>query len=74
MQRREHIPEPWPSFLEALDREARKETRLDCMGGFVVAQLYGFERETADLDVLQIAPGEQRKRLLEIGKQGGAPT
>ena len=66
------IPEPWRSFLEALDAAATEETRLDCMGGFVVTQLYGFARETADLDVLQIAPGEQRTSLLEIGKQGGA--
>ena len=72
MQRREQIPEPWRSFLGELDREAAEETRLDCMGGFVVTQLYGFARETADLDVLQIAPGEQRSRLFEIGKQGGA--
>lgn len=72
MQRREQIPEPWRSFLGELDREAAGETRLDCMGGFVVTQLYGFARETADLDVLQIAPGEQRGRLFEIGKQGGA--
>ena|SRR5579863_4333184 len=72
MPRREPIPEPWRSFLAELDREAAEETRLDCMGGFVVTQLYGFARETADLDVLQIAPGEQRGRLFEIGKQGGA--
>src|SRR6266478_7375450 len=66
------IPEPWKSFLGELDREAAEETRLDCMGGFVVTQLYGFARETADLDVLQIAPGEQRARLFELGKQGGS--
>lgn len=66
------IPEPWSSFLEALDGAATDETRLDCMGGFVVTQLYGFARETADLDVLQIAPGEQRTSLFEVGKQGGA--
>ena len=71
MARRDEIPEPWRSFLGELDREAAEETRLDCMGGFVVTQLYGFARETADLDVLQIAPGEQRKRLFELGKQGG---
>ena len=71
MQRREQIPEPWRSFLGELDREAAEETRLDCMGEFVVTQLCGFARETADLDALQIAPGEQRRRLFEIGKQGG---
>jgi hypothetical protein len=72
MQRIEEIPEPWKSFLDELDRCATEETRLDCMGGFVVTQLYGFSRATADLDVLTIAPSEQRSRMLEIGAQGGA--
>ena len=30
------IPEPWRSFLGELDQQATEETRLDCMGGFVV--------------------------------------
>jgi hypothetical protein len=72
MPRTEELPEPWKSFLRELDNAAQEETRLDCMGGFVVTQLYGFSRETADLDVLQIAPREQRGRLFELGKQGGA--
>ena len=50
------VPEPWDSFLRELDEKAAEETRLDCMGGFVVTQLYGFSRETSDLDVLVIAP------------------
>lgn len=65
------IPEPWNSFLKELDEKATEETRLDCMGGFVVTQLYGFSRETADLDVLVIAPKEQLKPLLEFARQGG---
>jgi len=32
------VSEPWHSFLGELDREAREETRLDCMGGFVANQ------------------------------------
>jgi hypothetical protein len=60
------MPEPWHCFLKELDREATAETRLDCMGGFVVTLLYGFSRATADLDVLLIAPREQRAPLLEL--------
>jgi hypothetical protein len=60
------------SFLLELDRAATGETRLDCMGGFVVTLLYGLPRATADLDVLLIAPGEQREPLLELGVRGGA--
>jgi hypothetical protein len=65
------IPEPWDSFLGELDKRATGETRLDCMGGFVVTLLHGFSRETADLDVLLIAPRDHLKPLLELGRQGG---
>jgi Nucleotidyltransferase of unknown function (DUF6036) len=65
------VPSPWRSFLEELDQRAIEETRMDCMGGFVVTVLYGFSRETSDLDVLVIAPREQRTPLLALGAQGG---
>ncbi len=71
MQPSKKIPEPWDSFLRELDQGATQETRLDCMGGFVVTVLYGFSRETSDLDVLVIAPGDQRAALVELGRQGG---
>jgi hypothetical protein len=64
-------PEPWRSFLEELDQRAREETHLACMGGFVVTLLYGFSRETSDLDVVLIAPREQGAPLLELGAPGG---
>jgi len=67
-----HVPEPWHSFLSELDREATEETRLDCLGGFVVTLHYGLPRATADLDVLVIAPKEQRAPLLELGVRDGA--
>src|ERR1700693_869162 len=65
------VPEQWRSFLEELDQGTTEEIRLDCMGGFVVTVLYGFSRETSDLDVLLIAPREQGRPLLELGAQGG---
>jgi len=68
----EQILEPWDAFLKDLDGHALEETRLDCMGGFVVTTLYGFSRATADLDVLLIAPQEQRMPLLDVGARGGA--
>jgi len=45
---------------------------MDCMGGFVVTQCYGFSRETADLDALVIAPRDQGAALLELGRRGSA--
>lgn len=65
------IPEPWRSFLSALDGAATVETRLECLGGFVLSQLYELPRPTADLDSLLITPSDQRKELLALGRQGG---
>ena len=64
------IPEPWLSFLLELDSAVETEIRLDCMGGFVVTMVYGFSRPTADLDVLEIAPREAGKAMLELGCTG----
>jgi hypothetical protein len=64
-------PEPWHSFLRELDERAKQETRMVCMGGFVVTLLYGFSRTTADLDILLIAPQEERSALMEAGIRGG---
>lgn len=67
----ESIPEPWLSFLRELDSVAREEVRLDCMGGFVVTTVYGFSRPTGDLDVLEIAPRDAGRAMLELGMRGG---
>jgi hypothetical protein len=66
------IPEPWFSFLRELDSAVREEVRLNCMGGFVVTMVYGFSRPTGDLDVLEIAPRDAGRRILELGRRGGA--
>lgn len=67
----EGVPEPWLSFLHELDSAVHEEVRLDCMGGFVVTMVYGFSRPTGDLDVLEIAPREAGRAMLELGMQGG---
>ena len=36
-----------------------------------MTMVYGFSRPTADLDVLEIAPREAGKAMLELGVQGG---
>jgi hypothetical protein len=64
------IPEPWRSFLLALDEIATAPVDFHCIGGFVVTRKYGFQRETSDLDVLSIAPGVQRGDLLKKGARG----
>jgi hypothetical protein len=52
----DQVPDPWRSFLAELDRMAPSVVRLDCIGGFVVTMLYGLDRTTGDVDVLEIAP------------------
>jgi len=34
--------------------------------------VYGFSRPTADLDVVEIAPRDAARAMLELGMQGGA--
>jgi len=65
------MPEPWLSFLRELDSTVSEEVRLDCMGGFVITMVYGFSRPTGDLDVLEIAPREASRPMLELGMEGG---
>lgn len=74
MPSKQSIPDPWLSFLRELDAVVHVETRLDCMGGFVVTLVYGFSRPTADLDVLEIAPREAAKPMLDVGMKGGPST
>jgi hypothetical protein len=62
--------EPWHSFLKELDALASQEVHFQCLGGFVVTQLYGFKRTTSDVDVLSITPIEQRWDLLNEGGKG----
>jgi hypothetical protein len=52
----DHIPEPWFSFPQELNALVTETVRMDCIGGFVVTMLYGLNRTTADVDVLEIAP------------------
>lgn len=45
--------------------------RMDCIGGFVVTQLYGLERSTADVDVVELAPRDASNTLMNLAFQGG---
>jgi hypothetical protein len=71
MPQPEAIPEPWFSLLRALDNIAAEPVRLDCIGGFVVTMLYGLDRPTADVDVLEIAPPSAADAFAEVAMLGG---
>jgi hypothetical protein len=64
-------PDPWDSFLKDLDAAVGETTRLDCIGGFVVAHFYGLGRATADVDVIEIAPNQAAERITAVGLRGG---
>ncbi len=63
--------EPWHAFLSDLDEILQSPARLDCIGGFVVTQLYGLDRPTADVDVIELAPREAVDTIMQVAMQGG---
>lgn len=65
-------PQPWDSFLKELDSSVDTIVRLDCIGGFVVTQMYGLDRPTADVDVVELAPRAAAEKIVDLGIQGGA--
>ena len=65
-------PEPWNSFLKELDSAVDTIIRLDCIGGFVVTQMYGLDRPTADVDVVELAPRNAAETIMNLGVRGGS--
>jgi hypothetical protein len=64
-------PEPWDAFFTDLDSALNAPARLDCIGGFVVTQLYGLNRPTANVDFIELVPRDaaderdiQRNRVI----------
>ncbi len=43
---------PWGLFLRDVDLRLQQETKLYCLGGFVLQVLYDVPRVTGDLDYL----------------------
>ena len=60
-------PEPWHSFLQELDDGIDEAALLVCIGGFVVTQLYGLERSTLEVDVIELAPRTASDKLMRHG-------
>lgn len=63
-------PEPWYSFLNEIDEFLDMPVQFHCLGGFVVTQLYGLARPTADVDTLTITPLEQAVILIQKAGKG----
>ena len=70
------LPPPWDKFLREVDAQLPEEVHLVCIGGFVLAALYGFPRPTDDLDYVSNIPKQASELIEEIaGKNSAlAPT
>jgi hypothetical protein len=68
MPKLEELPSPWPAFLRELDQALSCPVELHCLGGFVLAVLYGLPRPTDDLDYVSIIP---RDSFAEIDRLAG---
>lgn len=66
------MPEPWKSFLAEVDDTLEEVTEFHCIGGFVIAMLYNFERETSDLDFISCVPRENEDGLYELAGKGSS--
>lgn len=64
--------EPWQSFLFDLDALLEQPVDLHCIGGFAISQYFGFARETADLDVLNVIPQPMRDTVAAAAGKGSA--
>ena len=68
----ERMPEPWFSFLSAIDRAATAPISLQCIGGLAVSLHYGLSRPTGDIDVIEVTPSEAKPWLSRTGGEGSA--
>jgi hypothetical protein len=57
--------------LQEINDALEEEVRLVCMGGFVIAQLYGFSRPTVDIDALGIDPKSLAGKIQDLGDKSG---
>ena len=47
-----------------------EKIELECFGGFVITQIYGLARTTADVDVISINPKNQSGFLFDLAGEG----
>jgi hypothetical protein len=63
-------PEPWASFLRALDALLKETVNLHCIGGFVITRQFRISRETSDIDVLAAVPNRMLAELQGLAGLG----
>jgi hypothetical protein len=66
----EDLPLPWGSFLDELDHALSEPVVLHCIGGFVIALLYGLPRPTGDIDYIAAIPRDRLQELEDLAGRG----
>lgn len=64
------ILEPWRSFLREVDRSLNQRAEVHCLGGFVLAILWGLPRPTGDVDFVDVQPSTAADDLMKIAGDG----
>ena len=60
------LPPPWLDFLREFDDLLSHPVELHCLGGFVLAALYGLPRPTEDLDCLPALSREEAQEIQSV--------
>ena len=68
------LPTRWKAFLRDVDSLLRASVEHHCLGGFVLAALYGLPRPTGDVDYIAALPSNIVADLDRIAGQGSALT
>lgn len=66
------LPSPWPEFLADVDQSLSEPVELHCVGGFVLAIVYGIPRTTADIDYISVIPHHAIEELDRIAGEDSA--
>jgi len=64
------ISAPWFRFLREVDRALTLPLEVHCLGGFVLAVLWGLPRPTGDVDFIEVVPSNAGQELLRIAGEG----
>ncbi len=63
------IPDCWKPSLKEIDEKLEQTADLHFIGGFVVAMLYDLERETSDVDFIDVVPQDAGGKLSDLAGQ-----
>jgi len=56
----------WKSFLADVDAALSRRFSLRCLGGFVLAAIYGLPHPTKDMDYIEIIPRDKELELMDV--------